>query len=83
MMFLAICDLYSFRTASHGKISFANALRLITPCCLTGKAGYSITGLRAEIEKLLTKILKHLIPKHKSNRHYPRKSKKGKYQKYV
>jgi hypothetical protein len=63
------------------KISFTNALRLITQFCLTGKDVSSITGLRAEIEKLLTKILKH--PKHKPDRHYPRKTKKGKYQKYA
>ncbi|MDR2361306.1 MAG: transposase, partial [Prevotellaceae bacterium] len=65
------------------KISFANALRLITQFCLTGKNVSSITGLLAEIEKLLTKILKHPIPKHKPNRHYLRKTKKGKYQKYA
>jgi hypothetical protein len=77
-----------YRAAQKGdfppkKISFANTLCLITQFCLTGKDVSSITGLRAEIEKLLTKILNHTIPKHKPNRHYPRKTKKGKYQKYA
>jgi hypothetical protein len=64
------------------EISFTNALRLVALFCLIKRDEYSTSGLRAEIEKLKSKIIKHIIPKHKISRHYTRKTKNGKYQKY-
>ena len=69
--------------AQRPKISFTNALQLIALFCLTKRGEFSINGLRVEIEKLKIKIIKHIIPKHKKRRHYTRKTKKGKYQKYA
>jgi hypothetical protein len=66
---------------SPKRISFKNALRLVAQFFLTRKGEYSTDALREDMEKLLTIISKHLIPNRKKKRQYPRKTKKGKYQK--
>ncbi|MDR0348423.1 MAG: hypothetical protein LBH90_02880 [Tannerella sp.] len=54
------------------KISFTNALRLITRFCLTKEVGSSIIGLRTEIEKLGSKIRKRfsVSPPHEQITNY-------------
>ena len=56
---------------------------IIALFCLIKRGEFSTDGLQAEIERLKGKIRKHILPKHQKQRHYPRKTKKGKYQKYA
>ncbi|MDR1454061.1 MAG: hypothetical protein LBJ01_00255 [Tannerella sp.] len=63
-------------------ISFKSALRLAALFFLTGEAEYSVESLRKDLEKLSERISKQIMPLRSKKRHYTRKIKKVKSQKY-
>ncbi len=67
---------------SPKEVSFKNTLRLVRQYLWTRKGEYTKDGLREEMDLLQNKILRHIIPK-RLGRHFERKTKTGKYQKYV
>ena len=68
---------------SPRKIAFKNSLRLIALFFWIREGAFFTGGLRVDMDMLMHKISKQKIPHRKGKRrHYPRKTKKGKYQKY-
>ena len=64
-------------------VSFKNTLRLVEQFFWTRRIGYSLNDIKEDMNILLIEISKHLVPhRNGKRRHYSRKTKQGKYQKY-
>jgi hypothetical protein len=56
-------------------------MRVIRQSLLIRKEECTIDGLQADMERLIEKMIKYIIPQ-RPGRKYPRKTKQGKYRKY-
>ena len=69
-------SLLKTQTFPPKEVSFTDALRLIAQFCLTKGGEFSTDGLQEGIEKMKSKIMKHILPKYEKQRHFTRKTKK-------